>query len=124
MLDDIGDKHISAPQPGQRQKLLEELARRTGIDPVPISLPGPPDRRAALLRGFFDLCQREFLSDRGVEARAYLEQRGLPVDSIEATGLGLVPPRSRNRESGARQRKHDNLAFNRVLHQIDSGAYS
>jgi DNA primase len=79
-------------------RAVEELARRTGIDPAPISSPGPRDRRSELLREFFELCQHEFLSDRGAEARAYLQGRGLPVDAIETTGLGLVPQRHQTRQ--------------------------
>src|SRR5207248_7859866 len=45
-----------------------------------------------------DHCRRELASERGAQARAYLERRGFPRDAIEKTGLGLVPAKAGTRE--------------------------
>jgi hypothetical protein len=79
-------------------RAVREIAERAGVDSSPLDRPEPRDRRADLLHDFFDLCQRELVSDRGVEARAYLERRGLPPDAIEGSGVGLVPAPGRARE--------------------------
>ena len=56
-------------------RAVREIAARAGVDSSPLDRPEPRDRRAALLHDFFDLCQRELVGNRGVEARAYLERR-------------------------------------------------
>jgi hypothetical protein len=68
-----------------------DLARRAGVDTSPIERPAPRDRPADLLHDFFTLCRWELAADAGAQARAYLEQRGLPTETIEASGLGVVP---------------------------------
>jgi DNA primase len=80
-----------APRGEEFVRAVEELARRAGVDPTPIERAAPRDRRADLLRDFFELCRRELMHERGAKARAYLERRGLPSDAIERAGLGLVP---------------------------------
>lgn len=59
----------------------------------------PPDRRAELLETFFELARRELVSERGANARAYLELRGFPLDAIDNSGLGLVPPAEATRRT-------------------------
>ena len=49
------------------------------------------NRRIDLLDDFFSLCRRELVAEGGSRAREYLERRGLPVDTIERCGLGVVP---------------------------------
>ena len=39
-----------------------------------------------------DLYRRALASEAGVEARAYLEKRGLPQDAIDRFGVGFAPP--------------------------------
>jgi DNA primase len=73
-------------------RAVRDLAERAGVDPSPLDRPQSHDRRLELLRDFFDLCRREFLSERGDAARAYLERRGLPREAIADSGLGVVPP--------------------------------
>lgn len=80
------------PRGAEFVRVVAELADRAGIDSAPIERETPRDRRADLLEEFFTLAQRELVSDRGNAARAYLEQRGLPRDAIEGSGLGVVPP--------------------------------
>jgi DNA primase len=72
-------------------RTVMEIAERAGVDPSPLERSQPRDRRADLLQAFFDQCQRELASERGAQARAYLELRGFPRDAMEETGLGLVP---------------------------------
>jgi DNA primase len=79
-------------------RAVREIADRAGVDPSPLDRPEPRDRRADLLKEFFDHCRRELASKRGTEARVYLERRGFPSDAIESTGLGLVPPSSSTRQ--------------------------
>jgi DNA primase len=77
---------------------VKEIAERAGVDPSPLDRGEPHDRRAVLLQTFFDQCKRELASDRGAQARSYLEQRGFPREAIEEAGLGLVPAAARTRE--------------------------
>jgi len=72
-------------------RAVEEIARRAGVDLAPIERVAPRDLRADLLEDFFVLSQRELVTERGAEARAYLERRGFPQDAIDTTGFGLVP---------------------------------
>jgi hypothetical protein len=67
-----------------------ELARRAGVDTAPLERPAPRDRRTDLLHDFFTLCRWELGADAGVRARSYLQERGLPADAIESSGLGVV----------------------------------
>ncbi len=79
-------------------RVLREIAERAGVDASSLDRPEPRDRRAELLQAFFEHCRREFAGDRGSRARAYLEQRGFPVDAIPQTGLGLVPAGGNTRQ--------------------------
>jgi DNA primase len=83
-------------------RAVRELGERAGVDLAPLEEPQPHNRRAALLHEFFQLCQEELLSERGVKARAYLEGRGFPAEAIERSGLGLVPAASWSRTALAR----------------------
>lgn len=80
-------------------RAVREIAERAGVDLSPLDRPEPRDRRADLLHDFFDLCRRELVSERGAEARTYLERRGLPPDAIESSGVGLVPAPALTRET-------------------------
>ncbi len=79
------------PRGAEFVRVVAELADRAGVDSAPIERETPRDRRAELLEEFFKLAQRELVSDRGDTARAYLEQRGFPLDAIETSALGVVP---------------------------------
>jgi DNA primase len=83
-------------------RAVKEIAERAGVDPSTLDRAQPPDRRADLLQTFFDHCQRELASERGAQARAYLERRGFPTGAIEEVGLGLVPPTGCTRDLLAR----------------------
>jgi len=72
-------------------RAAKEIADRAGVDASPLDFVQPRDRRADLLQAFFEHCQREFASERGGSARAYLERRGFPMNGIKEAGLGLVP---------------------------------
>ncbi|MGH3010221.1 MAG: toprim domain-containing protein [Gaiellaceae bacterium] len=72
---------------------------RRSVDLAPLDRNEPRDRCAELLGDFFELSQRELISERGVKARAYLEGRGLPAEMIENSGLGLVPTPKHTREA-------------------------
>jgi DNA primase len=72
-------------------RAVREIADRAGVDPSPLDRLQPCDRRAALLQAFFDLCRRELTSERGANARAYLERRGFPQAGVADAGLGVVP---------------------------------
>lgn len=67
---------------------VRELAGRAGVDPAPLDRPQPRDRRAELLNDVFLLARRELASERGVQARDYLTQRGFPTKGIVDSGLG------------------------------------
>jgi hypothetical protein len=71
---------------------VRNLAERAGVDASPLDLPERRDRRSELLEDFFGLARRELNGDRGEGARDYLESRGLPRETLEASGLGVVPP--------------------------------
>jgi len=79
-------------------RAVKEIAERAGVDPSPLDRAQPRDRRADLLQAFFDHCQRELTGEHGTQARAYLERRGFPRDTIEKAGLGLVPAAARTCE--------------------------
>jgi hypothetical protein len=72
-------------------RAVRELAERAGVDTAPIEQSQPRDRRTDLLHDFFTLCRIELRGARGARARHYLEQRGLPTDTIDGCGLGVVP---------------------------------
>jgi DNA primase len=76
-------------------RVVKELAARAGVDVAPLERPVERDRRAELLSDFFAVCQAELVSDRGADARAYLERRGILSAAIEGSGLGVVPDRAR-----------------------------
>jgi DNA primase len=79
-------------------RAVKEIAERAGVDPSPLERAQPRDRRADLLQAFFDHRQREFASERGAQARAYLERRGFPPEAINEIGLGLVPAGAHTRQ--------------------------
>jgi DNA primase len=81
---------------------VRELAGRAGVDPAPLERPQPRDRRAELLHDVFVRARRELTSERGATARAYLEERGFPPDTIPESDLGVVPERRRLAEALAR----------------------
>ncbi len=85
-------------------RAVRDIGDRAGVDLSPLDLHEPRDRRTELLRDFFDLGQRELIGENGRDARAYLERRGLPLDAIETSGLGLVPAPKQTRAAlaGAR----------------------
>jgi hypothetical protein len=85
-------------------RTVHELAQRARVDPSPIERPAPRDRRAELLEEFIALARRELRGERGEQARAYLDRRGLTVDTLESSGLGLVPTQAHIRETLARAR--------------------
>jgi DNA primase len=70
---------------------VRTIGDRAGVDTTLLDREEPRDRRAELLRDFFELCRRELISEGGARARAYLEGRGLPAWVIDTSGLGLVP---------------------------------
>jgi DNA primase len=76
-------------------RTVRELAQRAGVDPSPLERSRPRDRRADLLKAFFDVCRLELIGEGGADARAYLERRGFPDEAIPDSGLGLVPARSK-----------------------------
>lgn len=78
-------------------RVVRELAERAGVDTSPLDRPEPRDRRAELLRDFFDLARGELASERGQAARAYLESRGLPRDRVASAELGVLPSTDRIR---------------------------
>lgn len=72
-------------------RTVEMLAERAGVDTTPLERRPPRDRKAELLEHFFELAQRELASERGAQARDYLESRGFPADASLEWGLGVVP---------------------------------
>jgi len=79
------------PRGAEFVRVVADLADRAGVDSAPIEREAPRDRRAELLEEFFELAQRELAGDHGDAARAYLEQRGFPIDAVEGSALGVVP---------------------------------
>jgi hypothetical protein len=67
------------------------LAERAGVDTSPLDPQAPRDRRVDLLHDFFTLTRMELHGKAGLDARAYLEDRGLPERAIDNSGLGVVP---------------------------------
>jgi len=88
----------AVPRGEEFVRVVKDLAARAGVDSRPIERAAPRDRRADLLHDFFEFCRVELTSERGVEARAYLERRSFPEDVIEGSGLGLVPVAHRTNE--------------------------
>ena len=70
---------------------VKELAARAGVDTAPIERAQPRDRRTDLLHDFFTLCRMELHGKAGAQARDYLQRRGLPVEALDRSGLGVVP---------------------------------
>src|SRR5215218_8092949 len=70
--------------------VVREIAGRAGVDTAPIDQTQPRDRASALLQGFFALCSSELDGRAGAAARAYLEQRGFPLRTIDNGGLGVL----------------------------------
>lgn len=89
----------AVPRGQEFVRAVKELAARAGVDSAPIERAAPRNRRADLLRDFFELCKAEFLSGAGAQARSYLGQRGFSDDAIVGSGLGVVPAAARTREA-------------------------
>lgn len=85
----------TVPRGADFVRAVRELAERAGIDSSPLDRAQPRDRRADLLKAFFDVCRLELIGDGGADARAYLERRGFPHEAIPDSGLGLVPHSAR-----------------------------
>src|SRR5262249_153276 len=66
--------------------------------PSPLERSQPRDRRADLLKAFFDVCRLELIGEGAADARVYLEHRGFPHEAIPDSGLGLVPGPTKTRE--------------------------
>jgi DNA primase len=97
-------------------RAVKEIAVRAGVDPSPLERSQPRDRRADLLQAFFDHCQRELASERGAQARAYLERRGFPAEATDENGLGLVPAAAHTRQQLERANYSDaEVKASRVL---------
>jgi hypothetical protein len=79
------------PHGAEFVRVVTDLAARAGVDTAPMERAAPRDRRAGLLEEFFELARRELSSDRGADARAYLERRSFPLEAIATSGLGVVP---------------------------------
>ena len=80
-------------------RAVRDIGERAGLDLAPLDRAQPGDRRAEVLRAFVDLSRRELVSERGTKARAYLERRGFPGETIQSSGLGLVPAANQMREA-------------------------
>jgi len=89
----------SVPRGEEFTRAVKDIAQRSGVDTSPIERPVPRDRRIDLLHDFFSLCRWELAGEGGSRAREYLEQRGLPADTIERCGLGVVPDREWSRRA-------------------------
>ena len=77
---------------------VRRLAERAGVEAGRIDRPPTPsERKASLLHDAFGACRSELVSERGVAARDYLERRGIPLDRIAESGLGLMPAADRLR---------------------------
>jgi hypothetical protein len=76
-------------------RTVRELAQRACVDPSPLERSRPRDRRADLLKAFFEVCRFELIGEGGADARAYLDRRGFPDEAIPDSGLGLVPAPSK-----------------------------
>jgi hypothetical protein len=87
------------PEGADFVRIVKELATRAGVDTSPIERQALPDRRAELRETFFELSRRELASDRGANARAYLDQRGFPLEAIGDSRLGVVPPPATTRRA-------------------------
>ena len=89
----------STPRGAEFIRAVREIAQRAGVDPTPLERPTLRDRRAELLNDFFALCRQELIGPNGGNGRAYLERRGLLPDTIERSGIGLVPQTTRTRNA-------------------------
>jgi DNA primase len=89
----------TAPRGAEFVRTVEDIARRAGVDPSPIERPVRRDRRTELLHNFFSLCRKELASEGGARAREYLMRRGLPADTVEHSGLGVIPDTARSRHA-------------------------
>jgi integrase len=57
------------PQGAEFVRAVRELAERAGVDTAPLERTEPRDRKTELLDHFFDMAQRELMSERGASAR-------------------------------------------------------
>jgi hypothetical protein len=67
------------------------LAERASVDLAPLEWTRPHDRGTELLEEVFMFAVRELAGERGRVARAYLQQRGFPADTLAESGLGVCP---------------------------------
>jgi uncharacterized protein YndB with AHSA1/START domain len=68
------------------------LAERAGIDAAQLDRPPTAvERKANLLHDAFVFSRRELASERGADARGYLERRGVPPDRLGDVVLGVMP---------------------------------
>src|SRR6266852_3328892 len=73
----------SLPRGEEFVRAVREIAQRAGVDASPIERPVRRDRGIDLLHDFFALCRWELAGEGGARVREYLEQRGLPADTVE-----------------------------------------
>ena len=85
----------SVPRGSEFIRTVRDIAHRAGIDPTPLERPVQRDHRAELLNEFFALCRQELAGPNGEDGRTYLERRGLLRETIEHSGLGIVPQPTR-----------------------------
>jgi DNA primase len=77
---------------------VRALAERAGVDVGSLDhAPTPAERRAALLEEAFAAARRELASERGCDARAYLERRGIASERVCDVELGVMPSHDRVR---------------------------
>ena len=81
------------PRGAEFVRTVDELAGRAGVERGLLQQARPRDRRCELLRAVFVRAEAELMSERGENARAYLEERGFPSAAIERCRLGLFPDR-------------------------------
>lgn len=89
----------SVPRGEEFARTVGEIAQRAGVDPSPIMRPIRRDRGSELLHDFFALCRSELAGKPGAQAREYLKGRGLPADTIDRSGLGVVPDQAWSRRA-------------------------
>lgn len=72
--------------------VVQDLARRAGVERDLPDRSEVVDRRQALLAAYFEMCEAELLAERAGPARRYLESRGLEIGDA-GLGLGVAPPK-------------------------------
>jgi DNA primase len=84
----------AVPRGREFADVVQELARRAGVERDFPQQRGSVDRRQRVLQAYFDMCQAELFEQRSAPARRYLEFRGLPIVEGGQLGLGVAPPKS------------------------------